>query len=162
MAKMRFKGIDEYAAQLQKLDNLSTGMIKRAVWEGASVIANAVKAEIKALPEISEREAMIRTEQITGITPTQKRGLIEGCGLAKMQNEGGYINTKLGFAGYNATKTRAYQNGQPNLLIARAVNSGSSVRARNPFINKAVKAAKERAEAAMAASFDKDTAKTIK
>lgn len=162
MAKFRFDGVDEYASKIYALEISSTGMIKRAIWEGARVVMDAVKTEINALPEISERRAMIKTDQIAGITPAQKRGLLNGCGLAKMQDEDGYINTKLGFAGYNATKTRAYPDGQPNLLIARAVNSGSSVRARNPFINKAVKAAKERAEAAMAASFDKDTAETIK
>ncbi len=162
MAKLEFAGIDEYAAKLNALETASTGTIKRAVWEGARVVADAVKAEISALPEITEREAMIKTDRIAGVTPAQKRGLIDGCGLSGMQNDGGYINTKLGFDGYNAIKTRAYPKGQPNLLIARAVNSGSSVRAANPFINRAVRVAKEKAEAAMAASFDKDTENIIK
>ena len=156
MAKFKFDGINEYASKIYALEISSTGMIKRAVWEGARVVMDAVKTEINALPEISERRAMIKTDQIAGITPAQKRGLLDGCGLAKMQDEDGYINTKLGFAGYNSTKTRAYPNGQPNLLIARAVNSGTSFRKKIPFINRAVKAAKADAEAAMRARLDED------
>ena len=45
---------------------------------------------------------------------------------------------KLGFDGYNKVKTRKYPQGQPNAMIARAVESGSSVRKKNPFIRRAV------------------------
>lgn len=79
-----------------------------------------------------------------------------------MQNDNGYIHTKLGFAGYNTTITKSYPDGQPNLLIARAVLSGTSLRIRIPFIRKAVQRAKKRAEEAMAKRLDEEIKNAMK
>lgn len=156
MATFVFEGINEYAAQLKKLDDKAEGMIKRAVYDGAAVVLQAVVSEINGLPVIKNRYRETKLP-LTGVTETQKRGLLAGVGLAKMVNQNGFINTKLGFSGYNAAKSDKYPNGQPNALIARAVNSGSSTRVKIPFINRAVKAAQAGAEAAMKARFDADT-----
>lgn len=161
MATFQFSGIDEYASKVSSLVEKSEGMIKRAVYDGASVVLEAVIAEIDALPVIKNGYRRT-TLPMTGVTETQKRGLLAGVGLAKMRNDSGLVNTKLGFDGYNAVRTNKYPNGQPNALIARAVNSGSSVRVKNPFINRAVRAAKAKAEAAMAGRFDADTQNMIK
>ena len=74
-----------------------------------------------------------------------------------MKNVNGYIHTKFGFAGYNSLKSKKYPKGHPNVMIARAVEKGTSFRRKNPFINKATKAAAKAAEAAMRARFDEDT-----
>lgn len=161
MATFHFSGIDEYAAQLKKLNDKAEGMIKRAVYDGASVVLAAVISEISALPTIKNRYN-VTDLPLAGVTETQKRGLINGVGLARMKNENGYVNTKLGFDGYNAAKSKKYPKGQPNALIARSVNSGSSARVKIPFINRAVKAAKAKAESAMTARFDADTNNMIK
>lgn len=161
MATLQFKGIDEYASKLKSLNDKAEGMIKRAVYDGAAVVLAAVVSEINGLPVIENRYRETKLP-MRGVTETQKRGLLDGVGLAKMQNAGGYINTKLGFNGYNAVRDGKYPNGQPNALIARAVNSGSSVRVKNPFINRAAKAAKAEAEAAMTNRFDEDTKNMMK
>lgn len=161
MATFTFEGINEYATKLGKISDKAEGMIKRAVYDGAGVVLQAAIAEIEALPVVENRYNVTKLP-MQGVTETQKRGLIAGIGLAKMVNDNGFINTKLGFDGYNAVRTNKYPNGQPNALIARAVNSGSSVRVKNPFINRAVRAAKAKAEAAMAARFDADTTNMIK
>ena len=136
-------------------------MIKRAVYDGAAVVLAAVVSEINGLPVIENRYNVTKLPML-GVPETQKRGLLAGVGLAKMQNQGGFINTKLGFDGYNGVRNGKYPNGQPNALIAQSVNSGSSVRVKIPFINRAVKAAKAEAEAAMAARFDADTQNIMK
>lgn len=161
MAKFEFKGINEYADRIRKLTDKSEGMIKRAVYDGAAVVMQSTIAEISALPTVKNQYRTSRLP-MSGITETQKQGLLQGVGLAKMQNDGGFINTKLGFDGYNGVRNGKYPNGQPNALIANAVNSGSSVRVKNPFINRAVNAAKAKAEAAMAARFDADTQNIMK
>ena len=161
MATFHFTGIDEYASKISSLVEKSEGMIKRAVYDGAAEVMKAMKAEIAGLPVIENRYR--KTDiPMRGVTETQKRGLLDGIGFAKMRNDGGLINTKIGFDGYNGVRSKKYPNGQPNALIARAVNSGSSVRVKIPFINRAVKAAKAGAEAAMAARFDADTQNMIK
>ena len=78
-----------------------------------------------------------------------------------MENDNGYINTKIGFDGYNATKTKKYPNGQPNALIARSIESGTSKHQKTPFVRPAISKAKAKAEAAMAASVDKDINNTM-
>lgn len=161
MATFQFEGINAYASQISSLIEKSEGMIKRAVYDGAAVVMAAVVSEISALPVIENRYRSTSLP-MRGVTATQKAGLLAGVGLAKMKNESGFINTKLGFNGYNGVRDGKYPNGQPNALIARAVNSGSSVRVKIPFINRAVKAAKAQAEAAMSARFDADTQNMIK
>ena len=155
MATMTFQGIDAYAEQINRLSDKAEGMIKRAVYDGAAVVMTAVVSEINGLPVI-ENKYRVTTLPMHGVTETQKQGLLAGVGLAKMQNQNGFIHTKLGFTGYNGVRSPKYPHGQPNALIARAVNSGSSVRVKIPFINRAVNAAKAQAEAAMAARFDAD------
>ena len=155
MAKFQFEGLDAYLNQLHDLETSTDGIIKRAVYDGAAEVAKAVEAEIRALPEVDGYQYPWQLP-IKGVTKEQKDGLLEGLGLAKMQNDNGYINTKLGFDGYNKVESKKFPSGQPNALIANAINSGTSTRRKDPFINRAVKASKAKAEAAMAARLDED------
>lgn len=161
MAKYEFEGMDEYIKQLERIGKSATGMIKRAVFDGAAKVGDAFVAEINAIPTIGEHY-FSGDVPIYGITAKQKAGLLEGFGFAKMKDEGGVINTKAGFDGYNSVKTAKFPNGQPNALIANAINHGTSRRPRTNFVNKAVNASKSNAEAAMAARFDEDMKELIK
>lgn len=164
MATIEFKGIDEYAKVLAKVGQGSKGIIKAAVYEGADVVADAMRNAVSALPVISEQEAIIDWRQhrpSDGITAAQKQGLASGLGLSPMKDEGGYIFTKAGFAGYNGVYTKAYSNGQPNALIARSLESGSSARKKHPFIRPAVNRAKAAAEARMGAKLDEMLSKIV-
>ena len=152
MAKMKFQGLEEYENRLLKLEKLSKEMIGEAVYDGAGIVADAVKSAISQIP-IDERHVK-PGEMLNGITKKQKAGLIDGFGIAPMKDENGYLHVKLGFAGYNSVVTKNYPNGQPNSIIARSVNSGSSFRQRNPFVDNAVKSAKSQAEQAMIKKFD--------
>ena len=89
-----------------------------------------------------------------GVTAPQKAGLIDGMGISPMQDDGGYLNVKIGFDGYNATKTEEYPQGQPNQLVARGVESGTSWKEKKPFIRPAINASKSRAAAEMALILD--------
>ena len=155
MAKFEFDGLDEYLKTLRTMDGKTNGLIKRAVYDGAAEVAKSVKSAIEGLPEVDGYTKPYDLP-VKGVTAEQKRGLINGMGLSQMNNDGGFINTKLGFDGYNSVKTKKFPNGQPNALIARSVNSGSSTRQKIPFVNNAVKSAKARAEKAMASRFDAD------
>lgn len=147
MAKLKFKGLEEYEGKLLQLKNLSREMIGEAVFEGAGVVADAVKDAIGSIP-VDNRYASGST-MLYGISEEQKQGLIDGFGIAPMQNDNGYLHVKLGFDGYNSVRTKAYPNGQPNSLIARSVNSGTSFRQRIPFVDNAVSRAKAAAEEKM-------------
>lgn len=153
MAKFEFVGIDEYLDQLNQLSEHAEGLCKRALYDGAAVVANAVKTEIQNLPTTDRNPPKGKP---LGILEYEKQGLLEGLGIAKMRTEGGYIETHIGFEGYNRLKSKKYPQGHPNSMIARSIESGSSVRAKHPFMAKALNKAKQQAQNAMAARLDMD------
>ena len=136
-----------------KLQSVSRECVGQAIHDGAGIVADAVKANIQSLP-IDERHVK-PGEMLNGISKKQKAGLIDGFGIAPLRDENGYLNVKLGFAGYNTVITKSYPNGQPNSVIARSVNSGTSFRQRIPFVDNAVTANKAAAEQKMKDVFDK-------
>lgn len=158
MATFEFGGIDTYIKQLNKLQTATRdGVIGKTVYAGAEVVADRLRSAIQDLPEGRENEAIFGA-----VTPAQKRGLLEGFGISKMHDEDGFVNVKLGFDGYNSVKTRKFPKGQPNVLIARAVNSGNSFRKKTKFVDKAVNSAKKAAEAAMDAACSREIEKIMK
>ena len=151
---MRFyvgKGLEEYMKQLGQLQ--SEGYLKQAIYPAAGKVADAVRKNIEALPELSGTR---------GVTKKQREGLLEGFGIASFQNENGYLQVKLGFDGYNDQRTKKYPNGQPNAMIARSIEGGTSWSPKIRFINNAVKATQSEAEAIMKKEIDKNIEKIMK
>lgn len=159
MAKLKMRGLEEYEKQLTKIYALSEECIGQAIHDGAGVVADAVRAKIEALP-IDERRVK-NGELLYGLSQAQKDGLLDGFGISRMQNDSGYINVKLGFAGYNSVVTKKYPQGQPNAMIARSVNSGTSFRQRIPFVDNAVREKKAECEEKMAKKFDEVLKKAL-
>lgn len=147
MAKLQFKGLEEYARKLQLMSKNTKEMCGSIVYEMADIVADEIRENINALPAIPNKQAIAdyKKKRTTGLTKEEKKGLQDGFGIAKMQNEKGYWYVKLGFDGYNETKTKKYPKGQPNVMIARATESGSSVREKRPFVRPAVNKTRKRA-----------------
>lgn len=161
MAKITFPGLTDYELMLSKLEGSTDEMIGKAVYAGAGIVADAIKDSIKALPIV--RGYGTESDPLPGgVTAPQKAGLIDGLGIAPMQNDMGYLNVKIGFDGYNATETEQYPFGQPNQLVARGVESGTSWKQKKPFIRPAINASKSRAEAEMARILDQEIEKITK
>lgn len=149
------KGLNNYIAYLQSIEAVTDEMIGEAVYDMAKVVADKVRANIEALPAVSN-EANIATyrEGYSRLSEPEKQGLMDGFGVSPLQDDSGYRNVKLGFDGYNSIKTKKYPQGQPNALIARVTESGSSYREKTPFIRPAVNAARKPAEKAGQAKID--------
>lgn len=149
------KGLDNYIAYLQKINLASEDMIGEAVYDMAKIVADKVRANIEALPAVSNAANIATYKQgVSRLSEPEKQGLLEGFGVSAMQNDDGYMNVKLGFDGYNSVKTKKYPNGQPNALIARVTNSGSSYRQKTRFVDKAVSDTRKQAEKAGQAKID--------
>ena len=114
MAKISFDGFEAYQDVLARLYIKTDAIIKPAVYEGAEVIADAVKKNLRS----------VVGEHSTG-------DLERSMGLSPMTEENGYVHTKLGFEGYD-------RNGHPNVVKARALESGTSKQQKTPFIRPAV------------------------
>lgn len=149
MANIKFSGFSEYEAMLRRLERDAEAIAKRAVYEGAKVVADTVKAQIGSIssegPSDAERE---RREK-------QKAGLKESLGISSMRNDNGFINVKVGFDGYNDICTKKHPNGQPNAMVARIYNSGTSHNRKQPFFKRAISQSKEECKRAMALEVDK-------
>ena len=159
MAKMTIgKGMDEYLAKLGNLEFAAPGLVGQAIYEGAKVVADQVRAEIEALPTAESKRVATPRDP----TQVEKDGLLDGLGVAKKKNDSGYINVKIGMDGYNTDKTKKYPRGKPNAMIARSIESGSTVMKRNAFISRAVNKTKKEAEAAMQKVFEEGIEKIMK
>lgn len=156
MPSIRLDGLDDLYAKLKALGDGSAieKVQKHAVYEGMAVIKREVEAQIRALPE---EEGYISGKDLprNAITKAEKAELIKHIGISDMETKDGTVNNSVSFDGYTSIKTKAYPNGLPAVMIARSINSGSSVRQKHPFMRQAKAAAKPKAtEAARNAALE--------
>lgn len=91
-------------------------------------------------------------QMFKAVPKLHKEALQEGFGITEIQTDGhGFVHAKLGFEGYADEKTasKRYPNGLPIPMIARAIESGSSVRVKIPFVRPAVHRKRKEAIQAM-------------
>lgn len=155
MARVKARDLSEYIKLLNNLGGLAEihRVCKTALYDGAAVIADAVKAEIEALP-VDNKAHGSPEHPISTVTSVEKAGLKWGFGIAPMRNENLMWTTQAGFSDYNLAHTAAFPNGQPNAMIAASVNFGTSWRTPTHFIEKAKRKAVAKANAAMAATAE--------
>lgn len=150
MAKFQVgSGMDKYLEQLSNLEFAAHDMVGRAIYKGAEVVADQIRANIGQIPA-------------SLCSDVQRQGLLDSLGIAKMRDDGGTYNVKIGFDGYNSHVTKKYPKGHPNSMIARAIESGTSFSGKHPFVAPAVRATKDAAEKAMAEEINKQLEKTMK
>lgn len=125
MAKIKMEGLDEYRDKINQLGLRAEGVCKYAVYPGAAIVIDAVKAN----------------------TPVDTGDLRNSTFLKVFKNKNGYIYTQIGWDGYD-------RNGTPNALKANVLESGTSKRQKHPFIRQAVNRVKKAAEFAIATALD--------
>lgn len=149
VAKFTFKAAEEYSV---KLSNISSGyeeIAKEAVYEGAKVVADKIRGNLEKLEEDKFR-MLKKGEQFSGVSRKQKEDLLSSLGITPIKKDKeGNINAKIGFDGYGKYPTKKYKKGTPNKLLARVVESGSTVRLKTPFVRPAVNATKKNVQEKM-------------
>ena len=159
MATFKFEGVDKLIAQYEKLSKNSEEMIGKAIYNGAGVVMKSVQAAVDGLN--TDDHFGTAENPTSGPSSIQKLGLKYALGIAKMRNDGGFRNVKIGFDGYNNVKTKTWPKGQPNMMVARAVESGTSWMQKQPFMRKAEQSSKSRCEQVMSETVDKEIKKII-
>lgn len=166
MAKITFEGIDGYAERLGILWKDQRKIIENAVYKAADIVADEIKKGIKEIPIQEGKNGMppVGTPEnpLTGISRRQKADLIEGFGLAPMEDAFGMVNTKAGFDGYGSIKTRKYPKGTPNAMLMRSIEGGTSFRKKHPTIRPAVNRARKKAVKTMQNDIDEAMGKIFK
>lgn len=152
MAKMEMRGFEEIELTLSKLADPE--LTKDVVMAGAQPVADETRKNLEALPEDKFRK-LKKGEVFVGVPRQQKQDLLDSLGIAPPDVDyDGNTNTKVGFDGYGSMPTKKYPKGVPNPLLARAIESGSSVRKKTPFMRKSARNAKKQAQTEMQKKLD--------
>lgn len=161
MAKFKLTGFDSYIAQLQMLADpiYVEKYLGQAIYEGAKVVADNTKKALESLP-VDNRPATVDNRK--SINTLQKKGLIDSYGIAPSRYDGNFFNVKVGFDGYNSIKTKRWPMGQPNVVIARSLESGTSFMKKNPIISRTENASKDDCINAMQKSLNQTIEKIMK
>ena len=138
-------GLEEYLSKLGNLAYKSMDMCKEAAKEGGKIVADAIRAEMDALPTDDKHGTELNPRK--GPRVIEKIGLQHSFGVAPVRNDNGYINVKCGFDGYNV-------RGKANALVARSVVKGTSFMQRNNFVGRATRKSKKAAEDKMKLTVD--------
>lgn len=157
-----YLGSDEYTKKLKALGDDAEAIIGKAIYPAAGMLADAIRANIKALPKIRK----IGDGMIEGVSEPQRRGLLDSFGITPMQRRDGIYDVQIGFGmksgtGYNSIKTKRWPKGQPNLMIARSVESGTSFLKKTPFVRPAVNKYKKKIEEMLEKAVDDEIAKRM-
>lgn len=145
---------EEAEMMLSRLAAKSTETCRKALFEGAKVMADGMKSQIESLPTDDrtirvDKDDPAKTGLLNGPKTAQKQGLLDSFGIAKFREEGTAITTSLGFDGYNSIVTKRWPKGQPNSMVARSVNAGTYFIKATPFIDRAKRQYRKAAEARM-------------
>lgn len=150
MARFKVTGQSaQYLIKLEKLYGETEEMIKKAIQAGAGVVADEIRKNMEGLPTKNDWQER------------QKQGLKDSFGISPIKKDHGEYNAKIGFEGYNDCKTNQYPNGQPNAMIARSWEKGTSYQQRHPFVELAVDKTLTQAQDAMQKVIDNVTAKIM-
>lgn len=153
MATMRFKGIDKYIAQLQRIGSGSEGMVKRSIFQGAGIVADAIAGSMASIPTRADH-FYPRGVQQQGPSQEEKNEMQNGFGISKIRERNGLITAKVGFSGQSTS-------GVTVATLARRVESGTSWMKKTPFVRTATNSSRAAAEEAMRRQFDLDLQKMI-
>jgi hypothetical protein len=149
-----FTSDDDFIIALNRFEAHADAIAKRAIYDGAKIMYEKVKAAIEAIPE--EKFRYLRgNDSYRYVTPDEKQDLIESLGITKIEgNEFDGWNAKIGFDGYGSHHTSKYPGGVPNQLIARSLEKGTSVRRKYPFMRRTVNRYRKATKEAMNASVN--------
>lgn len=167
MGIVSFKSGEDFALRISKLAKNADKCAERALKAAAAVVTDKVRANLTALPTDyrvgagKEYYYLTQSEKFDGVPLAQKEDLLNSLGFTPvgLDKDGNY-NIKIGFDGYGRQPTQKYPRGIPNQLVARAVESGSSVREKHPFVRPASRSAKDAAIRAMDAVIAEEAEKT--
>lgn len=160
MATISFKNGDEYLMKISKLEAaLKDEVCGAAIYGAAGIVADEIRSQLKAVP--SDEGYGTASEPTRGPKAGQKEGLLDALGISSMEEKSGYYDVKIGFDGYNGIKTKRWPNGQPNQMVARSIERGTSWMKANAFVKRAMAATRKRALEFMKHSVDESIRKIM-
>ena len=138
MAAIAFKNGEEYALKLDRLATGSEEIAKKAIYQGAKVVADKIKSNLEGV-----------------LSPEATGELVESFGITPIARDSdGNWNAKVGFDGYDS-------KGMANQYKARIIESGTRAQPKRPFVRPAINATKKKALETMKRVIDEETEKIM-
>lgn len=160
MATISFKNGDEYLMKISKLEAaLKDEVCGEAIYGAAGIVADEIRKQLEAVP--ADERYGTSSGPTRGPKAVQKEALLDALGISSMQEHDGYLDVKIGFDGYNGVTTKRWPNGQPNQMVARSIERGTSWMKPNPFVKRGVAATRKRALEFMKNSVDQSIKKIM-
>lgn len=158
--KVDVTGFEALQRQFQDMEKDLNGAVKAALFNGAKIAADEVKAGLQSLPTAGtdqlDSDGNARYQRaghmLSGPTPKQKEDLIESMGVASFREQNGKMTTSIGFNGYGRSTWKGGQK-LPNQVLMREVESGTSWMRKHPVIRPAVTRTREKIKAEMSKTF---------
>lgn len=162
MATISFKNGEEYILKLSRLEKEAVEkVVGPAIHDGAKIVADAIRTELQAVP--TDEGWGTQEQPVVGPKKTQKAALLGALGITSMSTDDkGFINVKIGFDGYNNIRSKRWPQGQPNQMVARAIESGTTWMSKNRFASRAVSRVKKQALTAMKKRAESEIEKIMK
>ena len=140
----QINGTDELSNMLAKLGNEAENIASLALYEGAAVVANAMKSGAKSI-----RAAPFKwgTKVHPRLPSLIEKAAVSNIGISRFRHEGGAeVNTMVGVPeGYVNINGKA----KAVKLLARSINSGTSFMNKQPVFRKAISSSRGAAQGAM-------------
>ena len=148
MPKLHGDGTQDVIDILDRMGEKTLGATKHMCYEGAKVVADALRKAIAADGSLSEHE---------------KSALLKGIGVSTITNDAGGTSVAVSFDGYSDNSkfpipflgriiTKGARPGSA-AAIATETESGTSKRKKNPIVRRTANACKSRAQEAMKAAL---------
>ena len=145
------KGLEDLNAMLAKLGDKAQDVASKSLYEGAGVVANAMKTATGSISTEPFRGKRAYGYRLA--SPEEKAAVHGKTGIAKFDKNGSEVNTLVGLA-RNAGYVQLGNRKTPVIEIARSINSGTSFMHKQPVFRKAVSQSKAEAQAAIVAKAE--------
>lgn len=155
MARFKINISRDYEVKLSELDKETAKICKKAIYEGAKILADDISRRLDE--NLRDPESVSQNPSVlfknTYNKPTGD--LRASFGISPITKDWkGFWSAKIGFDGFD-------RHGVPNQLKARVMESGSSTIKKRPFVAPAVRAKKQEVIEAMERVVDKEISKKM-
>lgn len=154
MVSLKMEGLDKFIDLCDLTVKQTDKLCGRAIYPGGGIMyeyANQATRAIRTDP-VGFRKGGMKW----GPSKEQRDGLIESLGIAPIRKQRWGMNVKVGYDGYNNIVTERWPQGQPNMMIARSVESGTTFMQPQYYMEKAVQRATPAVEKAIEAQFSEE------
>lgn len=151
MVSMKMEGLDKFIDLCNLTVKQTDKLCGRSIYPGGGIMyeyANQATRAIRTDP-VGFRKGGMKW----GPSKEQRDALVESLGIAPIRKQRWGMNVKVGYDGYNNIVTERWPQGQPNMMIARSVESGTSFMQPQYFMEKAVQRAAPAVEKAIETQF---------